>query len=971
MKKMIWGFASFLLLALLLPSPWQLAAQQAPGGLRGQVTDPSAAAVPGAKVTVSGPQGLLKVVTTDREGRYTLADLPPGQYSLQVSASGFAPWEQSGVSVAAGQAAAIDVRLSLNVEKQQVTVSSESSQVDVSPEQNVGAIVLNGEDLEALPDNPEDLQADLEALAGPAAGPNGGQIYVDGFSGASLPPKSSIREIRINQNPFSAEYDRLGFGRIEIFTKPGTDQFHGQVFFNLGDSVFDARNPFAPSKPSFQSRMYDGNVSGPLSKKASFFLDAQRRSTDESAVVNAVTIDPSSLALTPFSANAPAPSVMTHLSPRLDYQLTPRNTLTARYSFVKNDRTGQGVGQFSLPSHAYNTTSVDHMVQLTETATLNATTINETRFQYIHDRTDESAVSSAPSLVVLDAFTGGGSGVGQSHTNTNRIELQNMTSLTRGPHTLRIGGRLREVLLSNQSMQNFNGTFTFSSLNAYRVTLAGLQSGLTPEQIRAAGGLPSQFSLTAGDPRASLSQFDIGLFAQDDWRLRRNFTLSLGLRYETQDHIDDRRDVAPRVGFAWGLGRGTKPPKTVLRGGFGLFYDRVTEDLTMQTIQLNGVREQQYLIPFPSFYPNVPLAASLAGTMTPLTIREFSGSLRAPYVAQTAVSLERQLPKNVTLSVTYASSRGIHMLRSRNINAPLPGSNSLFDPASVEYPFPGEGNLYIYESSGFFRQNQLITNVNARVNPNFMLFGFYALGKASSDTDGAGSFPANQYDLSGEYSRAGFDVRHRAVIGGSVTGPFGFQFSPFIFASSGRPFNITVGRDLNGDSLFNDRPAFATDLTRPSVLITPLGAFDMSPMPGQIIIPRNYGEGPGQFSLNMRLSRTFGFGGERSSSANARPGGFGGGGRGGGPRGGAPGGAFGGGMAGMHGIFTQGGSPHRYSLTFSIAARNLLNNVNLAPPVGTLTSPLFGKSNALAGGGGPFSGATTNRRIDMQLRFTF
>jgi hypothetical protein len=386
-----------------------------------------------------------------------------------------------------------------------------------------------------------------------------------------------------------------------------------------------------------------------------------------------------------------------------------------------------------------------------------------------------------------------------------------------------------------------------------------------------------------------------------------------------------------------------------------MFYDRVGANLTLEASRLDGVHQQQYLIPDPDFYPSIPPVSYLSANLQQEAIRVMDNNLRAPYTAQTALTIERQLPKNTTVSLTYTNLRGVHTLRSRNINAPLPGTYNPLVPDSGSRPYGG-GNLYLYESTGTFRQNQFIVNVNARVSPRLSLFGYYVWNKANSDTDGAGSFPANQYNLRNEYGRAGFDVRHRVFVGGSIAAPYGLSLSPFIVASSGGAFNITSGRDLNGDSLFNDRPAWATDLSRSSVMRTSYGLFDTNPMPGQVIISRNIGNSPGRFMVNLRLSKSFGFG-ERSSSpgqaADQVPHG-------------PP-------MAGMHGGHGGHGGPSsgsRYSLTFSVSARNLFNTVNLAPPVGNLSSPSFGTSVALAGYGHHGS-ASANRTVELQVRFSF
>jgi len=244
-----------------------MAAAPSPVKLAGVITDPSGASIPGAAVTVTGAAGSVKVAQADAQGRYTLDGLLPGLYTVRAMAKGFALFEKTGLDLSGGGASRLDIQMVVIAERQEVTVT-DTAHVDVDPSANVGALVLKGTDLDALSDDPDDLQNDLEALAGPAAGPNGGQIYIDGFTVGQLPPKESIREIRINQNPFSAEYDRLGFGRIEVFTKPGTDKFRGQIFFNFGDSIFNSRNPFAPDKPPYQNRLFSGNLSGPLGKKA-------------------------------------------------------------------------------------------------------------------------------------------------------------------------------------------------------------------------------------------------------------------------------------------------------------------------------------------------------------------------------------------------------------------------------------------------------------------------------------------------------------------------------------------------------------------------------------------------------------------------------------------------------------------------------------------------------------------------------
>jgi hypothetical protein len=292
--------------------------------------------------------------------------------------------------------------------------------------------------------------------------------------------------------------------------------------------------------------------------------------------------------------------------------------------------------------------------------------------------------------------------------------------------------------------------------------------------------------------------------------------------------------------------------------------------------------------------------------------------------------------------------------------------------------------LYQYESDGILKQNQLIVNVNSRISSKISLFGYYAYGHANGNTDTQATFPADQYNLSQEYGRTAFDIRHKVFFGGSISTRFGIELSPFMIYNSGRPFNITIGRDLNGDLVFTDRPSLApaSACGQTDIVCTRFGDFNVNPPAGATLIPRNYGDGPGFFSLNLRLSRTWGFGestsgptGGGGGRGRGRPGGGGGG---GGGRGG--GNIFGGGGGGMRGMGGGGNTGHRYNVTLSVMARNLLNTVNDADYTGSLTSPYFGQANALysgfGGGGGPGGGggggaSTNNRRLELGLRFTF
>jgi hypothetical protein len=930
--------------------------------------------------TLTGAGGARNTLS-GRDGTYLFAGLPPGEYRAIASAPQLNMPQAAAVSLKPGPNT-LNLQLHVAAASQQVTVSDDAGPgVSLEASSNASATVIKGDDLDALSDDAEDLQADLEALAGPSAGPSGGEIFVDGFSGGQLPPKESIREIRINSNPFSPEYDKLGYGRIEILTRPGSDKFHGSVGYNLGTDVWNSRNPYAAQKAPFLLQETENTFSGPLTKRSSFTLDFERQAVDNGSVTNAVTLDPNSLTPTAFSSVLRTPQRHLLVGPHLDYQLNGNNTLAVRYLYTRGDIRDSGIGSFDLISRGYHVLHTFHTAQVIETS-IHGNLVNETRFQYFRHGNESDANTAAPEIQVLGAFNGGGASLVSGLDAQNSYELQNYTSVVRGSHSWRFGVRLRGQTEDSIRLLNFNGTFTFggglapqldasnqpvldqtgqpvltriSSIEQYRRTLLFQQFGYPADAIRRLGGGASQFSINGGTPGVEVAQFDIGAFAGDDWRLRQNLTLNLGLRYETQTNIHDRRDFAPRIAFAWAPGAtGKKPGKTVVRGGIGMFYDRFMLANTLTARRYNGLVQQQYVVTNPDFYPVIPSLASLAVNPTGQTVQEVDARLRAPYVMQSAMTFERQLPKNSTLALTYTNAHGLHILRSENINAPLPGTGLT--------PYSGRGPILLMTSSGLYNQNQLIANVNSKISPAVSLFGYYVFNRARSNSDGVGTYPGNPYNFAGEYGPAATDVRHRILLGGTINLRWNIRLNPLVTAQTGMPFNLTTGEDNYGTTLFTARPGLATDPAKPGVVETAYGLLDPNPVSGEKLVTRNFGRGPAIIAINLRLGKTWGFGPEKGGGAVRSS-------RGGGPAAGpalsVP--------QGNGGLFTQPSSPRRYSLTVALSGRNLLNHTNPGPIIGNITSPLFAKANQVAGtpNGEGFSENASNRRLELQIRFTF
>ncbi len=900
--------------------------------LIGSVSDPSGAKIAHARIRVKS-RTVKREVRTNPRGEFNVP-LPPGVYTVTVEAPGFREYTTSVTLSERSMAAGLNVRLEIATRVEEITVPAEREKSTAAAD-NMSALTFKGSQLNEFSDDEDVFQQEIKALAG-GEGIRAPEILINGFKDGRFPPKNTIQEIRINHNPYSAEYDSLGFGRVEIDTKPGSSQLHGELSSWGTDNVFNAQNPYTTVEPPYYTVNLDSNLSGSFHHNTSFFLSGAYYDLQNNAIVDA--INPESLG--PLDEAVRSPSVTQIYSGRLDRQLTKNNTFMGRYEYNQVEVNNSGVGLLVLPSEGLNSTTTSSTLQLMDTQILGASTISETHFQFARVHQDQSPVSTEAAIVAQGLFNAGGASAQALVDNQDRYEFQELLTLQHGAHYLRFGGRYRLLNRFNENRTGYNGFYMFPDQTSYALAL----QGETPAQIFTVTGETIQYNLTTGNAEASLLMGDLGVFAEDEWQLRKNMTLDLGFRFESQTAVPDHADPAPRMGFAWAVGQNSHRHAIVmLRSGGGIFYDRFASANILTAIrEQSGTYQTSYFVENPNFYQQyltTPPPGSLLGSLPP-TLYNINPHLRNEYDLVGGVTAERSLGKIGSLSVDYIFTRGDHQWLSRNINAPLPGTYNPADPSSGVRPLGGTQNIYQFDSGGIQKAEILFVNSQFQFSKRINGFVAYSFNHVDEDVGGATTFPSNQYDLTQDYGRAAQPTQQTFA---DVNMKFPLGFSGFLFANAagGTPFNITTGTDLNGDTIYNDRPAFATSPTANSILYrTPFGNFDANPQPGEKTIPINYGNSPNFFFLEAHLEREFKIG--------PRP---------------------------AHGSGGKGSAkrPDRpYSLSFGVDAYNLLNRNNRGTPVGVLSSPYFGQSISL---NSPLSvsGVSTsaNRTVTLRCKFSF
>ena len=794
-------FLAFVIFPLLLPG-------EEKGSITGKVEEVGGVKLAEVKVALVNQNTNAKhEVVTSEDGGFSFTDLTPGNYLLRIEASGFESYK-TNIQVSPEKVSSLDIKLKLRTVEEEITVRPDATNDRLSPESNPDSMRIDEAFFGALPLEVDYLQPFIDTFTSPAAqGNEGTSIVVDGVDGGELDmPSTAIRRLKINRNPYSAEFQHPGSARAEITTKHGhKNRYDGSLGLFARNSVFDARNAFAATNPDLNRRFIEGSLGGPLpGKGGTFFLAGQRLMDDESAVVNARD----TVALTgPLVTNVPAPQRRDHLFGRAQWSLTEMQTLSLSYTFTDQSNHNGNVGGFVLPEQGIDVGRHTHRVQLVETAAISPEFRNQLILVFRDQTTRSGSPASAPQTVVDGVFTGGPS---QSFSGKERraFDVQDTVTYIHGKHTVSFGATARTDWNDVVDARNFGGTFEFGSLSQYRAVVQ--------QHI----GTPVLFSVNQGKPTVSFLTQQTSGFAQDELRALPNLTITFGLRYDWQNTLDHRKDLAPRLALAFAPGN---RKKTVLRAGAGMFYDNLPRSATQDALLLDGVRVREIVISNPS-YPDPFLSGQFI--TPPPSITRVSSGARSPYLLQTSAGVEEEIWRGTWLSAEYSFLRGLHLFRLRDTNAPLPWADGV-------RPDPNFLMNNEIESAGFLRGHAMTITFRGGLGKRLKGYAQYVFSKYTNDVSGTlGVFlpPADNYNFRSEIGPADFDRRHRLNFAGIVQLPFGFRTGSIISAATGAPYNITTGFDDNGDGVANDRP------------------------PG---ITRNTGRGPGTLQLDLRLTKVF------------------------------------------------------------------------------------------------------------------
>ena len=834
--------------------------------LRVTVVDPSGAVIVGARVRVADASA-----DTGARGDAVFAALEPGRYTIQVEAAGFEPATIRDVRVRSGENRR-DVKLAIARLAETVQVGRDPRERASDPRSDAFATILSQQQIDELPDDPDEMEQALREMAGP-----GVVLRVNGFRGGRLPPKSQIQQIRFRRNMFAADAHEPGFIAVDIVTKPGLDSWRGSTSLGFRDAALNARNAFAPTKGDEQHERYGFALNGPLWKQhTSLSLSAD--GTDAFDTRTIVAALPSGY----FADSIRKPNAALNVTARLEHALSKSQMLRAELQRNESTNENLGVGDFDLVERGYSQERTEAVMRGSIGGAIGKALYNELRLQWRGDNVSFAPASATPAVLVLNAFNAGGAQMAGSR-GASVVTLANDLDIAVGRHAIRTGILLDAGRYRTDERRNTGGTFTFASLEEY------------------AAGRPTTYTRNIGEPALSISQAELALYVQDDIRVRKALTISAGLRQEFQSHIGGL-NLAPRGGIAWSPFRSGR---TSVRAGGGIFFDWLDAQTYEQAAQLDGTHQQIETIMQPG-YPDALVGAT--PIVLPAGRVQFARDLNQPRLVEAIAGVEQALPGEVRVNAMYMRRRGSNLLRGVNINAPFAGVR----------PDPALGTVTEIQSIGRSQLDSLSVNVNyARPQQRLFLAANYTIGRSRDEADSAFSLPANNYDLAGELGPSLGYPTHRFMSMANLPLKKRFRLGTSVRALSALPYNITTGRDDNGDTVSSDRPDG---------------------------VGRNSGRGRAQIDLGLRLSWSAGFGGAAAAPAGPQVRIF----RGDNadPLSGMPGGLDG---------------QKRYSVELYAQAYNALNRVNPLNFSGVLTSPFFGQATS----------AAAARRVEVGTRFSF
>lgn len=909
------------LLAGLLSPLIGLAQSRCTNGVRieGTVADSTGAIVPGAQVQASDGEKAI----ADGAGHYVLRCVPAGHVSVTVQAPGFNA-KILRVATHVGQVSHADAQLAIATVETDVQVSGNSSGID--SDEGTGTIVLGAPDVQQLSDDPDDFLQELKMLAASGGGASGAAaIVVDGFqNGSAMPPKNSIASIRINPDLFSAEYATPPWsgGRVEIFTKPGANAFHGALFFTDSDGSFNATDPFSVTATPASRRRYGFELNGPVvSKKSDFSLALEKRDINEFSVVNATTLGANGDEA-PLRQTVAAPKRLWIASARGDWQVTPNDVATLSYSANVNSLGNQGVGGLTLAEAGYSSRVSEYDLRFSNTQTLGADLLHETRIGYTWKRTEQTPNSTAPSLQVAGYFLGGGA-TSQNLNNRERdLEVDDDVLFTHGKHSLKIGAQSLGIFVHDYDPDTFNGSYIFGGGSAPVLDANNHPTGQTTtisaiEQysrtlLNLPGGAPTTYQLTSGTALVPLTQWQLALYAEDTIRLLPNFKVVTGLRYAFQTSPSTFNNFSPRVGFSWAL---DKKETWIIHARAGLFSATVNQSYATLVDRLNGIRQQEAMVYSPS-YSN-PLTP-VPGSIQVGTVWQFPHSFEQLPSAATQVSIEHDFPHHWHTSVHYTWGDDWGILRSPNINAPQVASSIGVAPNPTKAllagrPITPNENIMQYQNSGHSIGSVFEGELDQRGYKRFTFNIGYWYSEYRSDGSWNGAVtPQSTYSNKGEFSRPD-TLSSGGSLDSNLKLPYKIELATEFFVQYDTPYNITTGTDANGDGNFNDRPSYAS-APGAGVYSTRYGLLTSNTVNGDV--PRNLGTMPALLNSYMNLSRMF--------TLNPKD------------------------------------KVHPRTLTFNARSANVLNHTNVTA-VQTVLSPRLGQ---------PLT-ADTARRVELGIRFAF